>query len=1578
MLESLERREVLDYTVSFAASTLSIIADNGETSNLRITFDQANNRYLFTEQTANINFTLQGTIPGDVTLVNGQQLAVAASFFTGNQVAVDTGDNADIVRLETQRTGLSLDLGAGADSLFGSAAADSLSFANGVTFNGATVNRVEIFDALGGDDTVLGSAGDDVFTTQGANNYQLAVGGGNISLLNFEVVDGGSGIDTLLDRVTNNSEVTLLGNLRFRVDNGEFRNVDRFDGLENAGDNDRVLGLTTADNFTISPDNTIRTQGIIFSNMETFDGRGGSDTVVGTTGDDSFALTAANTLVFNGTGGVSINLISIENLDTGLGNDRVNVTAGPILNFTVPTNQTQTLTLLGVTLTQLETIFTGAAAGNKTVSFGTLESIQLGSLGRVLVNGVTIEDLNALAGIDTILGSNGNDQVRIDADETLRFGNIVFTGVKAFDGQGGSDLVQLVGGSNPLVVDLTGLADGSLTSAGIVLTQIETIDSNDRQVQILGASLAQTTGINKRVVANGIVFNNVDSVEAASTLQGSTGNDVVTVTANNTLEIDQTVFTDVTSFDGRAGTDRVVFNVPSSPNLTLIFKSAANGSVEAHEIDFANIEDADPTGKPILIEKEGDAANTGFVITGANAGRLNAITLTGITSLNNIDSVLGTTGDDLVTATLPNTINVAGMTIRNVQVFSGNGGNDVLNGPAGTAATPWRLSNQSIGQATITGFAAPGSLDNDGNEVPGTRFLDMDTIQSASANDTLFGTAGNDTFTIGTNSTDAAVTGDNLINTVRLIGFTTLDGAGGNDNFNFQTKGTFTGSIVGGDGTDTLRIVSADNHTFTINGENGNRISSRLTGTFGGVDSVVGGSGRDTFLYRATTLSRVSLDGGSPTTAGTVDPQNPEDVLDLTQATQGASLNFDGGTATIGVYDAFSFRNIESVIGTNFEDRFVRAGNTGGTRIMEGRGGRDFFQVDNNAIDFVVNGTEDLIVSFDDDLDVLTTPATPTSFLPTNPTNGTQNIFAALAGTGGGRFLNTNNFPLVADALVRHLYRTFFGGDPDSAVGQEIVAFWTRRVSTENLTSFDLVRAFLRTDVDPSPVRTAFFADHFFAGFAQQDLGLPFAGRNPAQLAQQAKAGRALETIARQAGFRISESTLVRSWVQEILVDGVSEAQLAALEALGSASPLIGPPSFATRQTLQIVGESSLRIGRPWLSVLETMANSESFLIAALRAATAEQPVLYGTILESANITSLKLGSFEQGNWFFDAPPGLLRSSGIPAVNFGLATDIPVPADYSGNGTDDLASFRNGIWFIDSNGTLGWQADDTAVLFGVPIDRPVPGDWNGTGRANLGVYRNGTWFIDTNRTFGWQGDDSAFLFGVAGDDPFVGDWNGDGIDDFGVRRSSSGFFYLDTNGIRGWQGNDTTIVDTWGEGVPVIADFDSDGRDEIAVVNVALNRWRIDVAGPLGWQPEHDIEIFFDVNGGVPIVSNLVRFVLTRLISAPPAETTGTQLFSGLDALAFTTSSSPPTADPAPTGSSTATSSTSGTNVLASLISNATASQPTRSRPQVGTDEGTALVARDDVWENWDDASLHDVEAVELADFIADVVLRSA
>lgn len=183
------------------------------------------------------------------------------------------------------------------------------------------------------------------------------------------------------------------------------------------------------------------------------------------------------------------------------------------------------------------------------------------------------------------------------------------------------------------------------------------------------------------------------------------------------------------------------------------------------------------------------------------------------------------------------------------------------------------------------------------------------------------------------------------------------------------------------------------------------------------------------------------------------------------------------------------------------------------------------------------------------------------------------------------------------------------------------------------------------------------------------------------------------------------------------------------------------------------------------------------------------------------------------GTWFVRPSNG--RSD--IAMQFGVSTDIPVPADYDGDGQTDYAVYRpsTGTWFIRPRAG-GW---DKVMQFGVSTDRPVPGDYDGDGRADYAVYRpsTGTWFVRPMA----GGADKIMQFGVSTDKLVPADYDGDGRTDYALFRPSNGTWYLRLS--RG--GADQVMQFGVSTDLPVVGDYDGDGRADYAVYRPSTGTW---------------------------------------------------------------------------------------------------------------------------------------------------------
>jgi Tol biopolymer transport system component len=141
-------------------------------------------------------------------------------------------------------------------------------------------------------------------------------------------------------------------------------------------------------------------------------------------------------------------------------------------------------------------------------------------------------------------------------------------------------------------------------------------------------------------------------------------------------------------------------------------------------------------------------------------------------------------------------------------------------------------------------------------------------------------------------------------------------------------------------------------------------------------------------------------------------------------------------------------------------------------------------------------------------------------------------------------------------------------------------------------------------------------------------------------------------------------------------------------------------------------------------------------------------------------------------NWIFTRDLILAESRD----HYGMATDIPLVADFNNDGVMDRAVFRAGSWIVDysMDGSV-----NSNTLYGLGTDIPLAGYFNDDGYTDRAVFRNGEWIFD----YGMDGDvDDRNDYGMTGDIPLAGDINYDGNADRAVFRNGSWIVDLGMDG----------------------------------------------------------------------------------------------------------------------------------------------------------------------------------------------------
>lgn len=93
-------------------------------------------------------------------------------------------------------------------------------------------------------------------------------------------------------------------------------------------------------------------------------------------------------------------------------------------------------------------------------------------------------------------------------------------------------------------------------------------------------------------------------------------------------------------------------------------------------------------------------------------------------------------------------------------------------------------------------------------------------------------------------------------------------------------------------------------------------------------------------------------------------------------------------------------------------------------------------------------------------------------------------------------------------------------------------------------------------------------------------------------------------------------------------------------------------------------------------------------------------------------------------------------SKKLSSIAYGISGDIPLPGDYNGDGTEQMAIFRpcSNQWLI--KGMTSYAFGDTNTYYSIPLR----GDYDGNGTSDIAVYNpaEGLWWIkgQTKISFG--------------------------------------------------------------------------------------------------------------------------------------------------------------------------------------------------------------------------------------------------
>jgi Ca2+-binding RTX toxin-like protein len=653
-----------------------------------------------------------------------------------------------------------------------------------------------------GNDTLIGSAGDDLINGGRGNDVALMGAGDDRFVWNpgdgSDTVDGQTGFDTLAFNGSNADEqisITAVG-----THAQLFRNIATVTmDLENV-ERIEVRALGGADTITINDlTGTAVKQVALDLGTTTGTGDGKADSVI---------------------------------TNFGKANDSIQVTQGA--------DGTVSVTGAGGTITMshaesIDRLTVNASDGNDTLDAATIKA---GTMALTLDGGGGNDLIFGGAGADTVFGGDGSDTV------TWAIGG----GNDLIDGQAGTDTLALLGGigDDTFQVFANGTKLGVIASGGATLdvggmeeVRIDTKDGADTigigdlssidldqvtvdlggssglgdgklDTVIINASLGEVMSIStegqRTTIVNGSTLQSVilDHADATDVLKinGSLGNDVIQASTLTNMSLQvfagagaDAVFSGVGDdviFGGQgndvafmgAGNDRFVWN-PGDGSDTV------DGQAGFDTLQFAGSN----IGEQIDILADGKHAEMTRNI-GTITMRLDSVERIEFQAFAGVDDIhvhdLSGTAVKQVAINLASTAGTGDAALDTVTV-DGTGGNDLV-----TVAS-------AGGAVSITGLPAQvtithGELDDEivVNGGGGSDTIDASGLQSGNPHLTLDGGAGNDTLTGGQDG-DLIFGGDGHDLLRGGAGSDTLDGGTGNDTI---TGGAGDDVIGGGDGAD--------------------------------------------------------------------------------------------------------------------------------------------------------------------------------------------------------------------------------------------------------------------------------------------------------------------------------------------------------------------------------------------------------------------------------------------------------------------------------------------------------------------------------------------------------------------------------------------------------------------------------------------------------------------------------------------------------------------------------------------------------------------------------------------------------
>jgi filamentous hemagglutinin family protein len=467
--------------------------------------------------------------PNNWTLNNSGSGTVNTLRFTNFNRLIG-GDLSDIFTISSGASGFNLiDGGLDVNTIVNPTANQTVAITgpNQGLFNTIAFQNIATFQGSG-TDTLLGTAGDDIFFASAANTFSL----NGINITGANGVDGSTGADTVVN-TSGAQTVSITGNNQISTLGKTFKAIENFSG----SGNDTIDGTGGDDTFSITAANTVQAAGVNFTGVQTVDGKNG---------DDTFALDGGYL-----TGGIK-------------GGGGTNTLLGQQDIQSLPPDDNDEFVLTGTSQGIVKNSKTILIPGFGLFSFPTTTNFE------------QIQNIDGRSGVDTLTGTTAAETFSLGS---LSVPGIQVTNVEALNGGGGDDI--LLGNSNDNIFNITGPNSGTVGSLIFSnMPNLKGLDGNDQFLFSAGGNITgnvsagqglDTFQINPGAAITGSlagdddadifelnggsIASQIDGGNGLDLILGSNSDDIFQLTGPNAGTVNGAIFTNIETADARVGND---------------------------------------------------------------------------------------------------------------------------------------------------------------------------------------------------------------------------------------------------------------------------------------------------------------------------------------------------------------------------------------------------------------------------------------------------------------------------------------------------------------------------------------------------------------------------------------------------------------------------------------------------------------------------------------------------------------------------------------------------------------------------------------------------------------------------------------------------------------------------------------------------------------------------------------------------------------------------------------------------------------------------------------------------------------